>query len=219
MGAETDHECQAAPAGRSFCHRLRSFGDAHFVPSEVVSRCCPSLSGPAPFVQSHATDGDMIRAGPYRQIARNRVDKIRAQAGQHEAECQSREVHGKSRLHESDGRLKIIHCRHPGRAGRTSPRADRAWLEVSHLQYQRTLSTVKRHERTTGITGVVRRRDTAIFFACFGVVFGRGDEVEHGARFGEGGSVASGVDERAETRLGLKRDAEGAVRTYRSHFG
>ena len=92
VGPETDHECQAAQAGRGLCHRLRSFGDAHFVPSEVVSRCCPSLSGPAPFVQSHATDGDMIRAGPYRQIARNGVDKIRAQAGQHETECQSREV-------------------------------------------------------------------------------------------------------------------------------
>ena len=52
--------------------------DAHFVPSEVVSRCCPSLSESAPFVQSHAPDGDMIRSGAYHHIARNGVDGIRA---------------------------------------------------------------------------------------------------------------------------------------------
>ena len=62
---------------------------------------------------------------------------------------------------------------------------------------------------------------TAIF--CFAglvcVVGRRNDGVERKARVGAAGSVASGVGERSGTRFGLKRDAEVAVRTHRSHRG
>ena len=62
---------------------------------------------------------------------------------------------------------------------------------------------------------------TAIF--CFAglvrVVGRRSDGVERPARVGEAGSVAGGVGERSETRFGLKWDAQGAVRTHRSHRG
>ena len=62
---------------------------------------------------------------------------------------------------------------------------------------------------------------TAIF--CFAdlvrVVGRRSDGVERKARVGEAGSVASGVGERSGTGFGLKRDAEVAVRTPRSHRG
>ena len=62
---------------------------------------------------------------------------------------------------------------------------------------------------------------TAIF--CFAglvrVVGRRSDGVERKARVGAAGSVASGVGERSGTRFGLKRDAEVAVRTHRSHRG
>ena len=51
------------------------------------------------------------------------------------------------------------------------------------------------------------------------VVGRRSDGVERKARVGEAGSVASGVGERSGTRFGLKRDAEVAVRTHRSHRG
>ena len=66
-----------------------------------------------------------------------------------------------------------------------------------------------------------RARGTAIF--CIAglvrVVGRRSDGVERKARVGEAGSVASGVGERSGTGFGLKRDAEGAVRTHRSHRG
>ena len=51
------------------------------------------------------------------------------------------------------------------------------------------------------------------------VVGRRSDGLERKARVGEAGSVASGVGERSGTRFGLKRDAEVAVRTPRSHRG
>ena len=64
---------------------------------------------------------------------------------------------------------------------------------------------------------------TARPFFCFAglvcVVGRRNDGVERKARVGAAGSVASGVGERSGTRFGLKRDAEVAVRTHRSHRG
>ena len=64
-------------------------------------------------------------------------------------------------------------------------------------------------------------KPTAIF--CIAglvrVVGRRSDGLERKARVGEAGSVASGVGERSGTRFGLKRDAEVAVRTHRSHRG
>ena len=51
------------------------------------------------------------------------------------------------------------------------------------------------------------------------VVGRRSDGVERKARVGEAGCVASGVGERSGTGFGLEGDAEGAVRTHRSHRG
>ena len=70
-------------------------------------------------------------------------------------------------------------------------------------------------------SGPVGAGTTAIF--CIAglvrVVGRRSDGLERKARVGEAGSVASGVGERSGTRFGLKRDAEVAVRTHRSHRG
>ena len=67
----------------------------------------------------------------------------------------------------------------------------------------------------------IAREGTAIF--CIAglvrVVCRRSDGVERAARVGEAGSVAGGVGERSGARFGLKRDAEGAVRTHRSDRG
>ena len=77
-------------------------------------------------------------------------------------------------------------------------------------------------DKREGIRLSERMLQTTAIFCIAGlvrVVGRRSDGLERKARVGEAGSVASGVGERSGTRFGLKRDAEVAVRTHRSHRG
>ena len=76
------------------------------------------------------------------------------------------------------------------------------------------IDSILRHDSPT--------RDRSAIFCIAGlvrVVGRRSDGVERKALVGEAGSVGSGVGERSGTGFGLKRDAEGAVRTHRSDRG